>query len=245
MSTPFRLVRRFFNRFLHKEKDFVSAIGRITGYTPVNPYLYQLAVTPASGSAPEQGKRRESNERLEFLGDAILGSVVAEYLFLKYPYKDEGFLTEIRSRIVNRESLNLVATKIGLSKLIRLGQAQQSRHKFVNGNALEALVGAVYLDKGYGPCRRFILRKIIKPFFDLDNLVNTTANHKSKLIEWAQAQSKAVRFELVSQKTSGNSAEFTVQALLDEQPVATGNGLSKKKAEQAAAEKALAALQVL
>ena len=234
---------RLFNRFLHKEKAFVEAVSRITGSTPVNTLLYQLAVTPASAIAAEGNKRKESNERLEFLGDAILGSVVAEYLFLKYPYKDEGFLTEIRSRIVNRESLNMVASRIGLSTLIRINASQNARHKFVNGNALEALVGAVYLDKGYAPCRRFILRKIVKPFFDLDNLVNTTANHKSKLIEWAQAQGKAIRFELVSQKTQGNTSEFVVQVLLDEQPVAFGSGLSKKKAEQAAAEKSLAILQ--
>ena len=148
MFAPFRPVARLFNRYLHKDKDFVEDVQRITGSTPDNTYLYQLAVTPVSASGKNLSGKQESNERLEFLGDAILGSVIAEYLFRKYPFKDEGFLTEMRSRIVNRESLNNVAIKLGLNLIIKTQLLPQTRNKFTNGNALEALVGAVYLDKG-------------------------------------------------------------------------------------------------
>jgi ribonuclease-3 len=233
---------RFINRFVKKDKAMVGALSRIIGSTPHNVSLYQLALTP-SGSQRNNGGRHESNERLEFLGDAILGSVIADYLFRKYPYKDEGFLTEVRSRLVNREALNMVAMKLGLQKLIKADAGVASRQRFLYGNALEALVGAVYLDKGYEPTRQFIQHKIIRPFFDLTEIINTTTNHKSKLIEWAQSTGKSVRFDTVDQKLSGPVSEFTVQVLVNEEAIATGNGFTKKKAEQAAAEKAMAVLQ--
>jgi ribonuclease-3 len=132
------------------------------------------------------------------LGDAVLGTVVAEYLFKKYPYEQEGFLTETRSRIVNRESLNAIALKMGLDKLVQLDatQTRVARSRSVNGNALEALVGAVYLDLGYKSARKFVLKGLIKPFVDVNKLTTTTSNYKSKLIEWAQRNGKDVRYEL-------------------------------------------------
>ena len=171
---------------------------------------------------------------------------MADFLYKKFPYKDEGFLTEIRSRIVNRESLNHIALRIGINTLVKVDQASHSaRFKSINGNALEALVGAIYLDKGYKNTRRFILDKLIKPHFDLTELVNTTTNFKSKLIEWAQAQNKIVKFDIVHQKQSGSTIEFTSEVTVNGQRIALGTGYSKKKAEQAAAEKSLVTLQVL
>nr|WP_082893393.1 ribonuclease III [Rufibacter quisquiliarum] len=211
---------------------------------PDNLHLYQLAFTHTSFVRQNLKGNQETNERLEFLGDAILGSVIAEYLFKKYPYKDEGFLTEIRSRMVNRESLNSLAVKVGLTALIKVDSfSGVTRHKFINGNALEALVGAVYLDKGYENTKRFILKKLVKPHFDLHQLTTTTSNFKSKLIEWAQGQNRSIRFEIVGQKQSGSTTEFTAAVVVDNDIIASGSGLSKKKAEQAAAEKSIAALQ--
>lgn len=247
MLVPFRPVLRLFRKLFDKDKKLVSAITAVTGCAPDNLQLYKLALTHTSFTRMtiNPGGQHETNERLEFLGDAILGSIVAEYLFNKFPYKDEGFLTDIRSRIVNRESLNHIALRIGLNTLVKIDQSSHAaRHKYINGNALEALVGAVYLDKGYLVTRSFVIRKLVKPHFDLHTLVNTTINFKSKLIEWAQSQNRVVRFELVKQKNSGNTTEFTVEVLIDDQPLATGVGLSKKKAEQSAAEKSLALLQV-
>ncbi|WP_225986551.1 ribonuclease III [Rufibacter sp. LB8] len=242
--SPIRPVLRAFHKFFYKDKAFVTAITRITGMAPDNLHLYQLAFTHTSFVRQNLNGNQETNERLEFLGDAILGSVIAEYLFKKYPYKDEGFLTEIRSRMVNRESLNSLAVKVGLNSLVKVDSASGvNRHKFINGNALEALVGAVYLDKGYKDTKDFILKKLVKPHFDLHQLTTTTSNFKSKLIEWAQGQNRSIRFEIVGQKQSGSVTEFTAAVVVDNDIIATGAGLSKKKAEQAAAEKSMDVLK--
>jgi ribonuclease-3 len=244
---PIRPILRLLNKVFTKDKKLVAAIAAVTGSVPDNVQLYKLALTHTSftRTSVSPGGRHETNERLEFLGDAILGSIVAEYLFNKFPYQDEGFLTDIRSRIVNRESLNHIALRIGLNTLVKIDLTNHAaRHKYVNGNALEALVGAVYLDKGYTETRSFVIHKLIKPHFDLHTLVSTTINFKSKLIEWAQSQNRVVRFELIKQKNNGNNTEFTVEVLVDDQPLAAGVGLSKKKAEQSAAEKSLTMLKV-
>jgi ribonuclease-3 len=234
-----------FTKLLRKDRAFIKAITNVTSITPDNVYLYTLALTHTSFVKQNSTGKQETNERLEFLGDSILGAVVAEFLFKKFPYKDEGFLTEIRSRIVNRESLNHIALRIGLNTLVKLDQNNHSaRYKSINGNALEALVGAIYLDKGYKTTKKFILDKLIKPHFDIQTLVNTTSNFKSKLIEWAQSQNKNVKFDIVQQKQSGNTVEFTAAVTLDDKPITTGTGYSKKKAEQAAAEKSLGLLKI-
>lgn len=237
----------FFRRLLGQDRAFRQAIATVIGRTPDNVRLYHLAFTHSS-VVRQQGDtaRHQSNERLEFLGDAVLGAVVAEYLFRKFPYEQEGFLTELRSRIVNRESLNGLALKIGLDKLVQLDPAQgrAARSRSVNGNALEALVGAIYLDQGYKAARKFVLTRLIKPFIDVKSLIETTANFKSKLIEWAQRQGKTIRYDLTGQPRAGGVMEFSATVMLDDEPVATGMGLSKKQAEQLAAERALAALGV-
>ncbi|WP_035564214.1 ribonuclease III [Hymenobacter sp. IS2118] len=237
----------FVSRFFGSDKAFRQAISTVTGLTPTNVKLYRLAFTHSSAvrQQPALG-RHQSNERLEFLGDAVLGTVVAEYLFRKYPYEQEGFLTEMRSRIVNRESLNGIALKLGLDKLVQLDTAQgrAARSRSVNGNALEALVGAVYLDLGYKAARKFVLTRLVKGFVDVHTLTTTTANFKSKLVEWAQRQGKTLRYDLTGEARPGGMMEFTATVLLDEEVVATGMGLSKKQAEQLAAERALTSLGV-
>jgi len=238
-------VFRLFHNLIRKDRAFVKAITNVTNIAPDNVYLYTLALTHTSFAKQNTSGKQETNERLEFLGDSILGAVIAEFLFKKFPYKDEGFLTEIRSRIVNRESLNHIAVRIGLNALVKIDQNNSNaRYKSINGNALEALVGAIYLDKGYKTTKKFVLDKLIKPHFDINTLVNTTSNFKSKLIEWAQGQNKSIRFEIVEQKQSGNVTEFKAEVIIDNKPLATGNGYSKKKAEQMAAEKSLALLNV-
>ena len=191
---------------------------------------------------------RESNERLEYLGDAVLGVVVAEFLFKKFPFKDEGFLTEIRSRIVNRESLNQVARKLGISDLVQVEEGAKSKrrsrlsHKSIGGNTLEALVGAVYLDKGFRAARQFILKKILIPHFDLSAIIENDTNYKSKVIEWAQKHNREIRYEIVETRGGNQYKEFVTQLLIDNEPISTGSGYSKKKSEQSASEKALSVL---
>ena len=219
-----------------EEKKLAAAIQSIAGFKPSNLSLYQLATLHTSRGKDNNGFR-ESNERLEYLGDAILGAAVADYLFKKYPFKDEGFLTEIRSRIVNRDSLNLLARKMGINHILQFDQKNVQLQQVVLGNTLEAIVGAIYLDKGYLRCRKFVFDKLIQPHFNLDLVVQTNSNHKSKIIEWTQRQNKSVRFELVEVKKNRNLKEFAIQVFVDEQPYGTGYGFTKKKAEQDAAMK--------
>ncbi|MGB3779669.1 MAG: ribonuclease III [Tunicatimonas sp.] len=231
-----------------QDKQFAKAVRHIVGRSPANLALYRLATQHVSVAKKNQQGVRESNERLEYLGDAVLSMVVAEYLFKKFPFKDEGFLTDIRSRIVNRESLNQVARKIGVSEIVQFSEggkkAGRSRlsHKSIGGNTLEALVGAVYLDKGYRAARRFILKKMLIPHFDLLSIVENDTNYKSKVIEWAQKHNRDVRYEVVETRGGKQYKEFVTQLLVDNQPVSTGSGYSKKKAEQRASEKALSLL---
>ncbi|MGF7217953.1 ribonuclease-3 [Spirosoma lacussanchae] len=246
------LPRSWFNPFdwfrpgkADPRKNLRRSIAHIIGASPSNLGLYQLALrhTSASKATAIEGFR-ESNERLEYLGDAVLGMVIAEYLFKKYPYKDEGFLTEIRSRIVNRETLNGIARKIGLDQLIEYdGQRTRSlpTRTSMYGDALEALVGAIYLDKGFRFSRRFILKDLLA-HYDIDLVVQNNVNFKSRLIEWAQRAGKDVRFEIISEKGNSHFREFIAQVIVADEPFATGSGYSKKKAEQSAAEKALALL---
>ncbi|WKN30428.1 ribonuclease III [Porifericola rhodea] len=229
-----------------EDKRLIEAIKRIVGSYPVNLELYRLATKHISVAKKNMFGLKESNERLEYLGDAVLSTVVAEYLFKKYPYKDEGFLTDIRSRIVNRESLNKVAKKIGVSNIIVYDQSNlhsngksKLSHKSIDGDTLEALVGAVYLDKGFSYCKNFILKRLLTPHFDLENIISTNPNYKSTIIEWAQKSNKDIRFEIVDTLGNAQFKEFIAQITIDGNPICTGSGLSKKKAEQSASQKAL------
>jgi len=225
-----------------EDKKLVTAIKTIAGFTPSNLALYKLATLHTSKSKDVAGFR-ESNERLEYLGDAILGAAVADYLFKKYPFKDEGFLTEIRSRIVNRESLNNLAHKIGVGAIVQYDQRNTQLQKVILGNTLEALVGAVYLDKGYLRCKRFVIDKLIQPYFDLAVVVNSDTNHKSKVIEYAQRNGKEIKFEITETKR-GRGREFAAQVFLSGEAFGQGYGLTKKKAEQDAAEKTCGLLKI-
>lgn len=225
------------------DRKLVTAIRNIAGFTPSNIALYKLA-TMHSSKAKENNGILESNERLEYLGDAILGAAVADYLFKKYPFKDEGFLTEIRSRIVNRESLNNLARKIGISQIVQFDQRNAQLQQVILGNTLEALVGAVYLDKGYLKCKKFVIDKLILPYYDLEVVVNSNTNHKSKIIEWAQRNGKEIKFEILSVKKGRIHKEFSAQVIIGEETFAMGYGYTKKKAEQDAAEKTCLLLNI-
>ena len=230
-----------------KDKKLANSIKIIVGKRPYNLNLYKLAIKHTSLAIENVEGFKESNERLEYLGDAILGAVIAEYLFKKFPYKDEGFLTEIRSRIVNREMLNSLAVKIGINKIVEFDVSKKSSlsHKSIYGDTLEALVGAVYLDRGFNFCRSFILHKLLFPHYDLNQVIQNNPNYKSIVIEWAQKESKEVRFEIIEEKGNSHFKEFTAQVYIDDKPISTGSGFSKKKAEQAAAYKSCELLDLI
>ncbi|UCS95608.1 ribonuclease III [Echinicola marina] len=224
----------------NKDKRLAAAIKLIVGSKPLNLSLYKLALKHSSAASEIKQGIKASNERLEFLGDAILGAIVAEHLFIKFPFRDEGFLTETRSRIVNRESLNQVGKKIGLPNIVDTDLSGKGiyTHKSIYGDTLEALVGAVYLDRGYGFCKRFILTRIITPHFDIDNIISTTTNFKSKIIEWSQKENKEIEFSLISVTGSQRFKEFLVELKIEQETFAEGKGATKKKAEQEAAKNA-------
>jgi ribonuclease-3 len=189
-------------------------------------------------SKPEDAS--DSNERLEFLGDAILGAIIAEYLFKKYPYQPEGYLTELRSRIVRRETMNNVALRMGLNKLVQYNQNDRGLSRsHIFGNALEALIGAVYLDKGFIKTRKFILNQIIRAYIDLDTMESTDTNYKNQLLSWAQRGDKVLTFETLDEKMDATRKLFTVGIMLDGELFASGTGFNKKEAGQVAAKNAL------
>lgn len=237
-------MRRFASRLLRLFTPTEALRGQlqpILGYSPRYLPYYQVALMHRS----KIEEIAENNERLEFLGDAILGAVVAEYLFKRYPYQPEGYLTELRSRIVRRESLNALALKMGLDKIVQYNQADRGLSRsHIFGNALEALVGAVYLDVGYPKTRSFILKQMIKGYIDIEHLESTDTNYKNQLLSWAQRQGKKVHFDTLDEKMEGARKVFTMGILWDGRVVGQATGYSKKEAGQMAAQKAIEALGI-
>ncbi|MGL4632353.1 MAG: ribonuclease III [Leadbetterella sp.] len=233
------MINSILSLFNKEDAEFGKQVKQIIGSLPSNIVLYKLAFRHTSSSKTSNFNGfRESNERLEYLGDSVLGMVVAEYLFKKYPYKDEGFLTEIRSRIVNRESLNSLAKKIGLDKLIEFDGQRNVHRSSMFGDAMEALIGAIYLDKGFIFTRKFIVSELLSHHFDLNEVISKNNNYKSQLLGWAQADGKKVEFVIVEENGKNHSKEFVAQVLVNGDVVGSGSGWNKKKAEQDASRKA-------
>jgi ribonuclease-3 len=233
-------VKRLFIRVSPHQKRFIQ-IKNLLGFWPSNIRLYELAFTHSSVAREVREGVKDSNERLEFLGDAVLGAIVARFLFTKFPYRDEGFLTEMRSRIVNRTYLNKLALKIGLDKLIQY-DASHRMYKSICGDTFEALIGAVYLDKGYNFTEKIILERIIRFHIDLEELEQQELNFKSRLINFVQRNRQSIVYDAREEIGNERQKRYHVTLFIDEKPVAEGIGYSKKAAEQAASEQAWAIL---
>lgn len=239
-------ILRFYKLYLSPNKKYVKALKNLLGFVPGNLSLYRLAFRHKSVAQNIKKGVKNSNERLEFLGDAVLGCVVAEVLFKLYPYEDEGFLTELRSKIVSRVNLNQLARKLGFDQLVEYDTRMvgSTRQGSILGDAFEALVGAVYLDKGYDFTKGFLVNHIIKSHIDIHQLEKTETNFKSKLIEWCQRHGKDVSFELTENQEGESNKLFTVQASVDGEVLGTGKEFNKKNAEKLAAEKACETLSI-
>jgi ribonuclease-3 len=239
-------ISRFYKLYISPNRKYVKILKNLLGFVPGNISLYRMAFRHKSVAQSVKKGVKNSNERLEFLGDAVLGSVVAEVLFKLYPYEDEGFLTELRSKIVSRNNLNALARKLGFEKLIEFDNRMlnSSRQGSLLGDAFEALIGAVYLDKGYDFTRHFLVNNIIKAHVDIHTLEQTETNFKSKLIEWCQRHSKDIAFDLIGNDDGENTKLFTVQAIIDGEVVGLGKEFNKKNAEKLAAEKACEVLGI-
>ena len=223
-----------------KDKGLYVFIHNTTGYYPRDIKLYQLAMVHRSKPVKTPDGHWTNNERLEFLGDAVLDTVVADYLYSTYPHKHEGFLTSTRAKIVQRESLNRIGNKLHLDSHVRALMHTSSHNSYICGNALEALVGAVYLDQGYRRCREFIINRLVKKHFNLNDLVKTEQNFKSRLIEWTQKYRIAIEFELVDSYTDADkNPVFRTAILLGGLFASDAVGYSKKESHQLASKKAL------
>jgi ribonuclease III len=220
-------------------KEFKKDVTNVLGYTPSNLAIYKTALSHRS---IKEGTD-ENNERLEFLGDAILGSVIAYYLFRKYPYKGEGFLTEMRSKMVNRQMLNDIALKMGLKKLTFYNKLDGSlKSSQIFGNTLEALIGAIFLDRGYDKTQKWIEKHIVHTHMFTDELEAIEINIKNKLYGWASKNGKQLEFLTLDEKIEAGRRLFTIGAVVDGQNIAEAKGYNKKDASQAAAFKAVETL---
>jgi len=217
------------------EKKLAQTIRLITGFVPKNISLYQQAFRHVSASIEIKSGVKNSNERLEYLGDAVLGAIVAEYLFQVFPFKDEGFLTQVRSRIVNRAQLNKLAIKLGFDKLIQ-ADLKGNLSSSMYGDAFEAFIGAVYLDKGFKVTQKFVVERIIKIHLDINEIESTDTDFKSKLINFCQQRKKKVEFVLVKEVGAGQRKEFVISVEINGKAFGTSQHTSKRRAEQRAAE---------
>lgn len=227
----------FSNLFSFKNKaSLKKEVESVIGINISNVKLYQIALSHrSSNDNPDY-----NNERLEYLGDAVLGSIVADYLFKKYPSKGEGFLTEMRSKMVNRLQLNDIALKMGFKQLMMLNKLDNTlKNSQIFGNTLEAIIGAIYLDKGYIKTHKWVLRQMIKPYLILDSLESIDINLKNKLIGWANKQNKNLVFDLVDEKREGARKVFTIDIVIDGEIVAQGKSFSKKDASLVATQVAI------
>ncbi|SDM19655.1 ribonuclease-3 [Daejeonella rubra] len=238
---------RIYKLYFSPNRKYIRSLENLLGYVPGNLRLYRMAFRHRSVAVEVKNGAKNSNERLEFLGDAILGSVVAELLFKMYPYKDEGFLTEMRSKIVSRSNLNQLAKRLGLDEHIEFDNralGHNNKQGSLLGDTFEAMIGAVYMDKDYNFTRNFLLNRIIKPHVDIHTLELTETNFKSKLIEWCQRHGKDVIFEIIPNEEGENTKLFTISVNVDGESCAIGRDYNKKNAEKLAAEKACEFLNI-
>jgi len=227
---------------LSPDKELTLRLKPILGFTPARLELFKTAFYHKSMTNETPGK--PTNERLEFLGDAILSTIVAEYLFKKYPKENEGFLTKMRSKIVKRQTLNEIAGNMGLDVIL----SEYSMGKMSNamlGNALEALVGAIYIEFGYEKTKNYVIRNILMRYLDIIELETKDDNHKSQLLEWCQKNGKEINFATLSKFKLDKRDCFKVAVIIDNQEISTAEDFNKKSAEQTAARKAIQKLNII
>ena len=224
----------------HKDRESYFCFYKILGFFPRNIRFYEQALLHKSTSIRSEKGRPLNNERLEFLGDAILDAIVGDIVYKHFEGRREGFLTNTRSKIVQRETLNKLAVEIGLDKLVKYSTRSSSHNSYMYGNAFEAFIGAIYLDQGYERCKQFMEKKILKNYIDLDKMSRKEVNFQSKLIEWSQKTKMEVSFELIEQFLDQDyNPMFHTEVRIESLSAGTGTGYSKKESQQNAAQMAL------
>ncbi len=220
-----------------ENKIYKNKLKKILGFKPKNIFLYKNAFIHKSATYTNHENQTVNNERLEFLGDAVLDSVVSDYLYKKYPNEDEGFLTKTRSKIVNTKSLASFSGNFNLKYYLETQNDNKFSSEHVFADAFEALIGAIYLDKGYKKVKKFVEQKVIDDILNLEELIKIETNHKSRLIEWSQKKGKIIKF--ITTEHDDNLKLFVAKILLNDKEIAEGYGKTKKEAEQMAAHKAM------
>ncbi len=241
-----RILKKLRPQSKAKTKDegvFYENLKNILKFSPKDLSLYEEAFTHSSMRLKGSSGSSLNYERLEFLGDAVLGSIVASFLFHEFPDQNEGFLTQMRSKIVSREHLNKLGKGLQLIELVKSNVSRSKIGNNINGNLFEALIGAVYLDKGYIFCERFVNNTIIAEFVDLPRLEGKISSYKSLIVEWTQKNKQQLKYDVFEDSGNQNQRHFSVRLLIDDQVVSKGRSTSKKKAEEIASKRAYFVLQ--
>lgn len=232
-------ISRFIHRHWGADREYYRAFRRIFGVTPDNVELYKLALVHRSASVKVEGGESINNERLEFLGDAVLETIISDYLFIEYPHESEGFLTKTRSKIVSRQSLNHLAEQLGIDRMVVYNATGNFAHKHLFGDCFEALIGALYLDKGYNVVNRIVINHLLPEYINIEDVSLTETDYKSRLIEWCQKSKRTIFFATESDgESEGPQKGFVARVLIDDMKMGSGKGSTKKEAEQQAAQNA-------
>lgn len=243
------MIRKIVQRvklFSSSRKEFYFFLRDVLGFYPGNLKLYDLAFVHKSASTTDSQGNFVNNERLEYLGDAILGAIIADFLYNRFPQEDEGFLTKTRSKLVNRTFLTKLTFEMGLNVFIDSNTTKNIDKSHIYGDALEALIGAIYLDKNYKTAKYFVTKRILSQFVNLNEIEQNDTNFKSQLIEWSQKNKKEIRFETVEEPVDkSKQPKFVATVEIDNNQVGKGIGTSKKEAQQNAARQTLTKLENL
>jgi ribonuclease-3 len=236
------VIRKFYNYYISSDRQFARSVANIIGFTPSNLQIFIQAFSHKSNVDPKL-HTVTSNERLEYLGDSILSTIVAEYLFQKYPSSNEGFLTKMRSKIVKRKTLNRIADDMGIDVLLQ--EHNDTRlSESMKGNALEALVGAIYLEKGFAATKEIVIKKILRRHLNIQDLEETDDNYKSQLLEYCQKNGSEIDYRVIERFKFENRDRFKISVFVNGKEIATGEDFNKKSAEQTASYKALKQLGI-
>lgn len=236
------MIRKFYNHYFSSDKQFARNVADVVGFTPSNLQIFKQAFSHKSASDPRL-HTVTSNERLEYLGDSLLSTIVAEYLFQKYPNSDEGFLTKMRSKIVKRKTLNRIADDMGIDVILQENNDTRLSES-MKGNALEALVGAIYLEKGFNCTKDIVVKKILRRHLNIQDLEDNDDNYKSQLLEFCQKNGNEIDYRVIERFKMENRDRFKIAVYVNGKEIASGEDFNKKSAEQNASFKALKSLGI-
>ncbi len=236
-------IRKIVTSRSQEDQELYSELKKVVNFSPRNINRYKKAFTHRSIQIIDSKGNPINYERLEFLGDSILGSVIAAYLYKKVPTGSEGYLTQMRSKIVSREHLNELGKDLNLIRFVKSNIDQGNVGDNIHGNIFEALIGAIYLDKGYNSCQKFIYQNVIVPYVDIAKLEGKITSYKGLIIEWCQKQKKKYKFDTYEDSGNETIKHFSVKISIDGEQVAKGRSTSKKKAEEQASKRVYYAFQ--